>query len=222
MMIRRRRHWRKKLNEPSFPAKIKSSEFEALINKIVDVARRESLEPKDILFRFNQGFRKKAGASFRTEEIGIIINIYKDNICSLDREDLIQQCYLYLIELWDFYKIKWRNKTKKVFYDFARTFLSRWVGYYVGSEISKHLAQGNIEKSEVIDFEEKEEINLNLGWVFLRSKEGKLKELNIKQKYLLYLRFNKELTNKAISELIGQHIKDVEKEFSNIKTILGE
>jgi hypothetical protein len=220
---KKKKHWRSKLQAASFPADIKATQFKTLIESIVQVARGNTITPRDILLRFNQGFKKKINLLYKQEEIGLLIQVHRDSICTISEEDLSQQCYLYLIELWEFYKIKWKKRTNKIFYDYARSYLSRWMGYYVGQEIEKYLSQGYIEKLEsVYSIEEREITNLSLGWVFLKTNEGKFKDLNIKQKYLLYLRFNKDLSIKEISGLINQHNKDVEKELSVIKKILGD
>lgn len=225
-MLRRRRnkrHWRSGLKESSLPLRVELVNYCSLIDKIVSVAVGEEVAPRDILLRFRQGFNQRSNAEMKTQDLRLLIDVYRNIIPSLDREDLAQQCYIYLLELWDFFKIKWKRNKNKVFYDYARSYLSRWMGNYIAMEIRKYTSEDLREQEELsyeMDVEEK--INLDLGWVFLYTKNGKIGKLSVKQKYLLYLRFNKDMSIVEIADLIGQHNKEVEKEFSAIKQKLGD
>lgn len=216
---RRKKHWRKYLSNNLLPARFQLLKYKPLIEKIVSIARGEISNPKDIYQRFNSSLSTKIDLY----KLGYSIKEF-NHLSSLQEDDLQQQAFLYLMELWDFYTFTWRKQgsgKSRVFYDFARVNLSRWMGLYVGNEIRNKLSEDKIIiTEESYELEDPSILKLDLGWVILKNKEGIFGNLTIKQKYLLFLRYTKDMSILSIAELIQQHRATVEKEFSIINTIL--
>jgi hypothetical protein len=217
---KKKKHWREFISNNLLPAKYQLVQYEPLIKKITLVARGETQTPKDIYKRFIQSFRAK----HKTNTPVILLKSSSKVIPSLSQEDLEQQCWLYLIELWDFYTYKWNKAgaaTNRVFYDFIRINLSRWLGIYVATEINKHHSeQIGMPITESYEMELPETFKMDLGWVLLKTTDGIFSRLTTKQKYLLFLRYSKDLTIKEISSLVQQHRAKIEVEFSIINSII--
>lgn len=223
---RRKKHWRKYLANNLLPAKFQLVEYKPLIEKIVQIARGEETYPRDIYSRFFRALNHKLyGSGELKTATPLLLKNYSTRLIALQQEDLQQQCWLFLLELWDFFTFTWSQKGSSkstVFYDYARAQLTRWIGSYVGNQILLAEAErtgGHTPLLESYEMEDPQIFKLDLGWVALKSKDGVFSKLTVKQKYLLYLRYSKELTIDEISSLVKQHRAKIEEEFSIIKRV---
>jgi hypothetical protein len=223
---RKKKHWRDHLVNNLLPARFQLVQYRPLIQKIVQIVAGEEIRPLDIYQRFYRSLNTKLyGSGEPKTNTPLLLKSYSTRLVSLQKEDIEQQCWLFLLELWDFYTYSWSKQgaaSSTVFYDFARAQLARWVGSYVGNQIKMANAE-TVEQIPLLDWYEMEDpqiFKMDLGWVALKSKDGMFGHLTIKQKYLLYLRYSKELTIEEISVLVRQHRAKIEQEFSHINTIL--
>jgi hypothetical protein len=217
------RHWRE--SKSNLPDQTALVDYIPLIRKIVSVARGEARRPRDIYSRFKGSFSIKYFGPNSNSRVNPfeIIREYRDSIQSLSREDLEQECFYFLLELYDFYKLRWKTTNNRAFYDYARIYLTQWLAKYIALEIKKYLAEEQETQyisEESYSAEETEILKLDINWVFLKLKDGIFSRLSVKQKYMLYLRYTKELQNEDISKLMSWNKAKLEQEFANIKHIL--
>lgn len=223
---RKRKHWRSYLVNNLLPARFQLVEYKSLIDTIVNMARGNATRPLDIYRRFYKSLTYQlTGSSKASVNASLILKNYSTRLLSLQKEDLEQQCFLYLMELWDFFTFTWNKHgaaSTTVFYDFARTNLSRWMAIYVANEIKNNSVEGSWAplSLESYEMEDPQIFKLDLGWVILKTQDGRFSQLTTKQKYLLYLRWSKELTIDEISVLIKQHRAKIEQDFSLINKLL--
>jgi DNA-directed RNA polymerase specialized sigma24 family protein len=185
--------------------------FMPMLKNMVKVARGESLVPKDIAFSYYKTINQQLCNNQKpgTSNPQLIIKTF-NKLETLSAEDLEQQAYIYLLHLHKFYEKNWeaiRNRTISnrggTFNDYVRQKVIRYLALYVSNEIKNKVAD-YYYKDENIDgmyeLEEPETLEMNLGWLFVKEKGGLFKDLNVKQKYLIYLKYNQELSNKEIAE----------------------
>lgn len=218
-MSKRRKHWRKKIEKNLLPARADLLQYSSLLDKITQVAIGNTVDPLDITRRFYRA------ANTKTKCLSIEVTPSVVRELTLEEEEIKQQCWLYLVELWDFWSYTWKKTGKKattIFYDYVRANLSRWIGSYVGLEIARKAGE-SMTDTEIQEYEMEDPriFNLDLGWVMLQSKDGIFSNLTIKQKYLLYLRYNKEMKNSLIVGLLNSNLSKVEQEFSTINKVLN-
>jgi hypothetical protein len=226
MSRKKKKHWRKYLVNNLLPAQFQLIQYKPLINTLVGIAQGELIQPKDIYSRFYRALNTKLFGSGKPRvNTPLLLKSYSTRLVSLQREDLEQQCWTFLLELWDFFTFTWSKQSAAsttVFYDYARAQLARWLGSYIGNQIKNSNAE-TIEFSpekEYYEMEDPQIFKIDLGWVVFKHKHGLFGQLTIKQKYLLFLRYNKELTIEEIASLINQHRVKIEQEFSIINTVL--
>jgi hypothetical protein len=223
---RKKKHWRDHLVNNLLPARFQLVQFKPLIQKIVKIISGEEIYPLDIYQRFYRSLNTKLyGSGAYKTNTPLLLKSYITRLSVLEKEEIEQQCWLFLMELWDFHTYSWSKKgaaSSSVFYDLARAQLARWMGSYIGNQI-KMINTETIEQIPLIDWYEMDDpqiFKLDLGWVMLKGQNNIFSCLTIKQRYLLYLRYSKELTIEEISILVQQHRARIEEEFTNINKIL--
>lgn len=206
-----RKHWRKHLKNNLLPPKYQLVDYSPLIDKLVSVALGETFEPRDLHKRFHSAVRRQK------------LSMIAFQAHSFERDDLHQQCFLFLLEIWEWCTVRWKSNRRSnvVFYDFVRALLPRYLGTWMALQIKSYSA-GLIPGSlSDISVEVEQVPEINLGWVMIKQTTGPLSELNVKQKYLLYLRYSKKLTIVQIAGLVDQHRAKIEAEFSAINKLIG-
>lgn len=214
---KKKKHWRQYISNNLLPARYQLIDLKPLVTKIASVASGKARNPKDIYLRFT-----RAVGPYMPNNLSQTV---KEELL-LTQEDIEQQCFLYLMELWDFFTFTWSKRGRKgttVFYDFARANLSRWIGVYIKNLIVNKNAENitsELYLPDIYEMEDPEIFKLDLNWVTIGSTQGVFANLTVKQKYLLFLRYTEKLSIMEISELIQQHHVLVEREFSKINTTL--
>lgn len=220
-MKRRRKHWRAYIVNNQLPPKFElADKYKPLIEKLVLIATGQSIGPGDMYKRFKMAFGRTGDLSLQD-----YLSAYRDVVC--DQEDLVQQCYMYLMEIWEWARTRWgRSDRSIVFYDYVRFNLPKYLGTHLVHLINSYNAelagQAYLLEEPSYELEDPPIFHLNLSWVVLRSKDGIFSNLTTKQKYLLYLRYNRGYTIDKISSLIQQHRARVEQEFSSLNKIIGD
>lgn len=221
------KHWRQNLKQKEVPPKEELlSRFDNLIESIVDVVINGGQESSSLHFWFH---KKVGGRIFGFTGACTPLSIYMvreriDSAANLSEEDVRQQLIVNLLEIWSFYKdkIKPGKKTRFVFYDHVRFNLIKHISTWISHQILTNTGDVLAPKfSETTYIDEPSILKVNLGWVLLKSNQGPLSNLTTKQKYLLYLRYSKNLTIKEISVLTKRHRASIEKDFSTINSLLG-
>lgn len=207
-----RKHWRKHLKNNLLPPKYQLvSTFSPLIDKLVDIVWG-SPEPRDLHRRLHSAVRR--------HKLSVVTFQQMRDIFS--RDDVRQQCYLFLLEIWEWCVARWKpnRRSNVVFYDFVRALLPRYLGAWMANQIKSYsagLVPGN-PSDYILEVEVAPQINL--GWVMIKQVDGPLSTLSVKQKYLLYLRYSKQMTILEIAGLIDQHRAKIEQEFSVINKLI--
>jgi len=215
----RKKHWRAYTSN-DLPPKSKLVElFTPLINSLVSLVLEEQVGPLDMKRRFYGAFTQ----AFYGRSDSSLSSSLLQYLCEYSRDDLTQQCYLFLIEIWDWYSSRWRQYKSQsmVFYDYVRTLLPKYLGRYLANEIRTYTAGLVPLPLSDISMEVESLPPFKLGWVILKHSSGPLAQMTVKQKYLLYLRYSKKLTIKQISSLVRQHRAKIEQEFSVINKLIG-
>lgn len=202
-------------------------QFSGLINSIKEIILGISTEPSSLHFWFYKSLSYQVFGQTKawTPLTLTILRERIDNISNLNQEDIEQQINLYLLEMHNFYskRLKSGKKSKFTFYDFIRfnliKYMSKWVGHQILLSTGDHFAP-DITKEIDYPAEDFTLLKLDLGWVMLKSNQGIWGFLSVRQKYLIYLRYNKGLTILEISDLVHRHRASVEKEFMEINQVL--
>ena len=217
---KKKKHWRKYLKNNLLPPKfILIETFAPLVDKLVSVIVGEQHEPRDLYRRFHRAFNTELYGTGNSSLSSLVLKTLLS-----DRQDIQQQCFLYLIEIWDWCTRRWKSNRKSgvVFYDYVRALLPRYIGTWLAIQIREYSVGLHPPTLSPCNTETGPGPEVTLGWVML-SAPGPLSFLTVKQKYLLYLRYSKKLTIIQIADLIQQHRARVEKDFSVInKLIEGE
>jgi hypothetical protein len=212
-----KKHWRRSSSKTRInPESSIVSTYSGTIEKIIDIATGTTVGPRHLFTIFNRSIKLILGSSITKEQL----NRYSTVIQELSREDLKQQCYLYLIELWNFFKVKWSNRSNKyptVFYDVIRSTLPRWIGRYVGKLILAAEAEQRVDKVDGITEPIQAQIDIDLSWIMLNDKESMFNFLSISDRYKLYLRYWKRFKVSEVSELLNRNIDLVSKDYVRIK-----
>lgn len=225
MRRKKPKHWRKFIVNNLLPPKFELIEkFTPLVDKIVLIAIGQNKGPVDIYKRFQSAFREKVNIG--SLDVSTYVSAYRDTFGGID--DIKQQCYLYLVEIWSWCRKHWRRYQTRgtVFYDYVRSNLPRYMAIHLAHQINSYNAemsgQSYLLQEPTYEPEDPIVFHLNLSWVVIKSKDGVFSNLTTKQKYLLYLRYNRGYTIEKIALLIQQHRAKVEQEFSKLNKILGE
>ena len=219
--------WRKKLLTQELPSQEELlPKFSNLIDQIVDIVVGRSSRSTFLHFWFYKTVSYKVLGKTKgwTPQTYMIIRERIGSISNISEEDIRQQVTLYLFEMWEFYrnKIKPGKKTRFVFYDYVRFNLIKHTASWISTQILT--STGDILApvfSDVMYMEEPDDLDFSLSWVMLKSNQGVLSELTIRQKYLVFLRYIKSMKITEIANLTGRHRSLIEKDFSQINQILG-
>lgn len=213
-------HWRKRQNHNQLPAKFQLVDYSPLIDKILAVSRGDLSGPKDITTRFRQAFCTKAfGRKSTNIDLTLVLHKFSTVAPDLREEDLRQQCYLFLVELWTFYERRWKkhgSSRSNTFYDYARTNLSRWMGIFVANVLIRMLSEKQIEREQFCEQVIADSLTVDLGWVFQESPEEMFRNISIQDKYLIYLRYSKSYSDQEIGLLVGSGKKQVKQQLDRI------
>jgi len=219
--------WRKNLVTQELPSADELlHRYSNLLNSVVNVVLGRKISSSYIHFWFYKtvSFQVLGQKRTWTPHTNTLIRERIDSLPNLCEEDIRQQAILHLFELWNFYKAKIKpgKKTRFVFYDYVRFNLIKsvasWVSHQILMKTGDFLAPS---LPDITYIEEPDDLDLSIGWVMLKSKEGVLSELNTRQKYLVYLRYAKGMKIKDIAALTNRHRALIEKDFSGINNILG-
>jgi DNA-directed RNA polymerase specialized sigma24 family protein len=137
----------------------------------------------------------------------------------LSKEDIEQQAWLYLTEMWEHYVDTYKHNqvARFVFYDYVRFNLIKYMTSWVANQIHINVADYKAPNADgVIHMEETDELHMDLGWVILKSDSSFLSDLTVRQKYLIFLRYVKQMSILEISKLTQRNHKSIEKDFTLI------
>lgn len=206
---RKPKSWRKYLRNNLLPPRFALVDnYSDLINNICQIAIGKSKTPKSIYEDVLAGFMAKSNSSLLNTKPQL--------------EDIKQQCYVYLMEIWTWYLDKWRRNSryKRIqFYDYIREKIPKLIGNYLGRESRREKSEYQWPNDLIVQPENSLSYELNLQWVTTR--DGLFKQLSIQQRYLLYLYFNQEMSINEIAILNRQQIEQVKSELKKILRILG-
>lgn len=203
------------------------TEYENFVTKLSDLATGKQVTSKKMKAYFDKGFSSKMrhlhptrGATYCSLHL---LQVYTTVIPELSEEDVRQQVRLYIVELWNFMVGRWSSFNHYTFYKYLLTKVSNWIGKWMASKIQSywHGMQGTGEEPTTF-IDEDLAVELNLGWTMLQERYGLFRGMSLHQKYMLYLRYTKDLTNGQIAELIGICIDKVNKNFMVINKKLRE
>lgn len=220
-------YWRRHLVTKELPSRDELlPQFTKLINTITDVITGRSSTPLSLHYWF---FKRVGSRVLGSSPVSFPYTVTLcreriDSIPNLSEDDIRQQAILYLFEMWNFYKdkIKPGKKTKFVFYDYVRFNLIKYMAVWVSHQILQNTGDALAPRfSDITYMDEPDDLDFGLSWVMLKSNHGILAELSTRQKYLIYLRYTKGMTIKEIAALTQRHRALIEKDFSEINTVLG-
>jgi hypothetical protein len=224
---RRKKSWRHFIVNGMPPPRYELIDrYSNLIETVTDIVTNEAQGPKSLSHWFYKSLSWKLFGQTKvcTPHTYILIRVLINELPELSREDIEQQAWLYLMEMWNFYVDNYRhNKAVRfVFYDYIRFNLVKYMSNWIANQIKISTADSKANfVSDVTYIEEPKDINVDLGWVILQSDTGFLSELSVRQKYLIFLRYVKELSIMEISDLMQRNHKSIEKDFTAINKLLN-
>lgn len=218
------KHWRKSTNKTLLPLdETGLLVYRETVKKLVNIARGQTRKPAHLYNIFIRAFNtvlfKKGNSLVDSTEL---LNRYSTVIQDLSEENLEQQCYLFLIELWNFLQYRWKFRSRKyktVFYDTVRSTLPRWLGRFIAKLVQSNIAdQHYMNQYHISELQDSElnEIEINLKWVTLKNTYSIFKMLSVKEKYLLYLRYERGFKVKDISLMLKRNIGLLSKDYQRI------
>lgn len=228
MPKKRKKYWRDYVVNGMPPPMYELRErYSSLISKLVDIITGESLSPSSLHFWFYKrlSYQLFGQTVSWTPHTLTLSRELINNTPSLDKEEIEQQCWLFLIEIWAFYVDTYRHdkEHKFVFYDYARFHLVRYISDWVSKQIL--LSVGDVNSPVFSDeywIEDPDLFKVNLGWIVLRSQDSRIKSLSVSQKYLLYLKHGKQLSVDEICSLTKRNKSAINEDLAHInKTIKG-
>lgn len=221
------KHWRHNLKQKVPEADQLIPKYTKLVDSIVDVVfgRVSSSTSKYLQFWFlkhaTRSFLQTRESTISTNNLLVIRELINGS-AYLSEEDVRQQAFLILFEMWCFYrdKVKPGRQTKFVFYDYVRFNLVKHIGTFVGNQLLLQLGDMEVPQySEEEWMDDPELIDFSLGWILLKSNVGPLAEMTVREKYLLYLRYGRNMTIKEIAALTKRHRASIENDFSRINKL---
>ncbi len=201
------------------PPKFYLLEYQSLINKMIDIALLKTQKPLDIFKLVVSGFHSKIKNSSYTD----IVYQYLEKFSV---EDLQQQGFLFLLELWNHHQksSRWTTRQEGIsFYDFIRKLVPVWIGRYIANQILIWKGDKLIDTSiQTVELVLPEIFKPELSWVVFKNTDKVFGRLSVKQKYYLYLKYGKDYSVEEISKLLNQHPVRISREFSIIEEIIQE
>ena len=195
------------------------------MTSITNIITGETNEPRSLSYWFykNLAWKLLSQTKVCTPHGYLVSRTLIDELPGLSREDIEQQAWLYLIQMWDFYADHYRHNrvARFVFYDYVRFNLIKYMATWIAHQIHLSVADTLIDNTPGITYiEDPETLDLSLGWVILKSEQGALSSLSTRQRYLIYLRYFKQLSILEIAELAQRNHKSIEKDFTAINKII--
>lgn len=224
---RKKKNWRRYIVNGMPPARYELPDrYENLLTTITNIILGKTNKPKTLHFVFYKTLSYKVFRQTKawTPHTYLLLRTLIDKLPHISRDDIYQQAWLYLMEMWDFYASRYNHnkKTCFVFYDYVRFNLIRYMSSWMANQILMGVADNTgpvfLEETWMDD---PEEIHLDLNWVIVQSSNGKLGLLSTRQKYLVFLRYVKQMTILDISGLTRRHRSAIEEDFSIINHLLG-
>lgn len=225
---RKRRRWRHALLTRTYPdINELPVVYKNLIGTVTDIITGKRSDPVTLHFNFYKTLSYKVFKQTKTwtPHTLLLLRVLIDRLPHLSREDIEQQAWLYLLEMWKFYSNRrgFIRSGASLFYDYVRVNLVRYMSAWMANQIlmasGDHLGPVFSEETYL---DEPEEFKLSLNWVILKKDTGRLCFLSTRQKYLVFLRYAKQMTTVQIAELTHQHRATVEQDFSIIKQLIGD
>lgn len=221
------KHWRHKLSEKVPEKDQLVPNFSRIVDSIVDIVygRVSSSTSRYLQFWFLKNVSRTLldtrSSTISTDTL-LVVRELIERCAHLSEEDVRQQALLIVVEMWSFYreKVKPGRRTKFVFYDYVRFNLVKHIGTFVGNQLLLQMGDMEVPRfSEEAWMEDPELIDFSLGWILLKSNVGPLADMTIREKYLLYLRYGRNMTIKEIAALTKRHRASIENDFSRINKL---
>jgi hypothetical protein len=200
--------------------------YSSLVTTITDIITGEDEGPRSLSHWFYKSLSWKLFGQTKvcTPHTYLLIRTLIDNLSHFSREDIEQQAWLYLMEMWDFYVDTYKhNKVARfVFYDYVRFNLIKYMTNWVANQVHLNMADFKAPVvSGVAYVDDPQDLNIDLGWVILKSETGFLASLSTRQKYLIFLRYVKQMSILEISKLTQRNHKSIEKDFTAIHKVIN-
>ncbi len=193
--------------------------YKEFLDKLVLVATGETFVWNSMTRNFYQTLAQQLHCLNWRAKVDTLRDTLKE-ARSFDADDIRQEALMILLDHFKSYMAK-RQKVKFTLYTLLN--VPRRLAEKIASLIL--VERGDRHQpvySEEYWMDEPESLNLNLGWVSLKSQEGVFSRLSLFQKYLLFLRYKESMTVQQISQLLGRPLSHLESDFGKINAILSE
>lgn len=194
-----------------------STRYNNYITKLTNTATGKEFEWNVSTKNFYRTLSKELGIKkylYKIDEVRTLLT----EVRTISEEDIQQEINELLLE----FHIKYLAKKQRV----------RFTWYILGNlsrrlaeRIAKVIREEKADKfypvfSEETWMEEPITFSMNLGWTTIKSKEGLFKLLTTFQKYLLFLRYNRNMTIPQISKFLGRNVKLIELDFMTVNKLI--
>lgn len=224
---KKRKSWRHYIVNGMPPPRYELTErYGNLVSTITDIITDEQPGPKSLTYWFykNLSWKLFSQTKASTPHTHLLIRTLIDSLPHLAREDIEQQAWLYLMEMWTFYVDTYKhNKVARfVFYDYVRFNLIKYMTNWIAHQVQLNVVDTKAPNvDQAVYMKDPEGIKLDLGWVILKSETSFLSSLTTRQKYLIFLRYVKQMSILEIAKLTQRNHKSIEKDFAIINKATG-